>query len=59
MTKEKVIGTLKSLPNEFDVEELIEKLIFLQQVDEGLRQSKNQEVISLDEAKMKMSKWLQ
>ena len=49
---------LKELPEKFDVEELIERLIFLQQIDEGLFQSDNNQVISLSEAKKALSKWL-
>ena len=58
MTKEKVLVALKELPEKFDVEELIERLIFLQQIDEGLFQSDNNQVISLSEAKKALSKWL-
>ena len=45
-------------PEKFDVEELIEKLIFIQQVEEGLEQSKNRQVVTMEEAKNRMSKWL-
>lgn len=58
MTKEKVLVALKELPERFDVEELIERLIFLQQIDEGLVQSDSNQVVSLEEAKVALSKWL-
>ncbi|MEI7582470.1 hypothetical protein [Runella sp.] len=58
MTKEKVLVALKELPERFDVEELIERLIFLQQIDEGLAQSDSNQVVSLEEAKVALSKWL-
>jgi hypothetical protein len=58
MTKDKVLVALKELPERFDVEELIERLIFLQQIDEGLAQSANNQVISLEEAKIALNKWL-
>ncbi len=51
MTKEKAIGTIKDLPDTFDVESLIERLIFIQQVEEGLEQSKNRQVVSFEDAK--------
>jgi|JI61114DRNA_FD_contig_21_2444072_length_264_multi_2_in_0_out_0_1 hypothetical protein len=58
MTKDKVLVALKELPERFDVEELIERLIFLQQIDEGLAQSANNQVVSLEEAKIALNKWL-
>ena len=58
MTKDKVLVALKELPERFDVEELIERLIFLQQIDEGLAQSANNQVVSLEEAKNALNKWL-
>jgi hypothetical protein len=58
MTKDKVLVALKELPERFDVEELIERLIFLQQIDEGLTQSANNQVVSLEEAKIALNKWL-
>lgn len=58
MTKEKVIGTVQNMPDEFDIEELIEKLIFIQQVEEGLEQSKARKIVSMDDAKNRFSKWL-
>lgn len=35
--KYKVIETLNHLPEEFDVEELVEKLLFIEKVEEGIR----------------------
>ena len=59
MTKEAVLSSLKELPETFPVEELIERLIFLQRVEEGIQQSKNGEVVSLEEARKRLAKWLQ
>lgn len=58
MTKEKAIDTINNLPDKFDVEELIERLIFIQQVEEGLEQSKKRQVVSFEDAKNRMNKWL-
>lgn len=38
MKREKVIDAIKELPQEFDLEELIEKLIFVEKVEQGLKQ---------------------
>lgn len=58
ITKEKAIGAVNNLPDEFDVEQLIEKMIFIQQVEEGLEQSKKRQVVSFEDAKNSMKKWL-
>ena len=58
MTKEKVINSLKELPDEFELEDLFERLLFLQRIEEGIQQSKNGEVISEEEARKRLAKWL-
>jgi hypothetical protein len=55
MTKATAIDTINNLPDKFDVEELIEKLIFIQQVEEGLEQSKKRQVVSFEDAKNRMN----
>lgn len=59
MTKATAIDTINNLPDKFDVEELIEKLIFIEQVEEGLEQSKKRQVVNFEDAKNRMNKWLQ
>ncbi len=58
MTQQLVLETLKKMPERFDVEELIERLIFIDKVEEGLEDSKNGKVVSLDSAKEQLGKWL-
>ena len=38
MNREQVIDVLQKLPQEFDLEELLEKLIFIEKVEQGLKQ---------------------
>jgi hypothetical protein len=40
MTKEQVITSLQDLPNSFEPEQLIERIIALQKMEEGLNQVK-------------------
>lgn len=40
MNKNKVLDTVLEMPQEFEVEDLIERLLFIQSVEEGLEQSK-------------------
>ena len=58
MTKHQVVDSLKNFPEKFSVEQLIEKLIFIEKVEEGLSQSKNNETVSMEEAKKRLYKWL-
>lgn len=55
MRKDVVIQTLESLPNEFNIEELVEKLLFL---EKGLDDSKNNRLVEVDDAKRRFAdKW--
>lgn len=38
MERDKVLDTIKELPEEFEPEELIEKLIFIEKIEQGLKQ---------------------
>lgn len=58
LTKEKLLQTLKDLPDKFSVEELFERIILLQKIELGMEQSDIGEVYSTDEAKDKLKKWL-
>jgi hypothetical protein len=39
MNRNKVVDTVLEMPQEFEGEDLIEKLLFIQSVEEGLQQS--------------------
>ena len=58
MTKHQVVDSLKNFPEKFSVEDLVEKLIFIEKVEEGLAQSKNGETVSMEEAKKRLHKWM-
>lgn len=55
--KEKVLDSLETMPNEFPLEDLMERLVFMRKVEEGLQQSERGEVIPLDEVKQRLRKW--
>lgn len=58
LTKEKLLQTLKDLPDKFSIEELFERIILLQKIELGMEQSEKGEVYSTIEAKEKLKKWL-
>ncbi|MGB5404554.1 MAG: hypothetical protein WBN13_11310 [Robiginitalea sp.] len=57
LTKQKVIETISNFPDTFSIDELIEKLIFLEKVERGMLQSENGESISEKELDQEMKKW--
>jgi hypothetical protein len=58
LTKKEVLASLKTLPDEFDAELAIERIVLLEKVRIGLEQSEQGKVMSMGEAKKRLSKWL-
>ncbi|MGI4867375.1 MAG: hypothetical protein ACRYFZ_25880 [Janthinobacterium lividum] len=54
MTKEQVLIALQALPDPFEPEQFIERLIALRDLDEGLEQIKRGEVVTVEEAKFRL-----
>lgn len=57
MKREKAIATIKELPPEFELEDLIEKLIFVEKVEKGLKQLDEGKTISHEQVKEVTKKW--
>jgi len=57
LTKTQVNNTIKTLPDSFTIDELIEQLIFMEKVDEGYQQSEAGKVISNEDVKLMIDKW--
>ena len=51
LTKEKVMASIESLPDEFTLDQIIDQLILIQKVEEGRRQSAEGKVIPHEEVK--------
>jgi len=51
LQKEKVLLTIKNLPDTFTIDELIEHLIFIQKVEEGIKQSIEGKVVPNEKVK--------
>lgn len=58
MKKTTVINTLNEFPKEFQLDELLEKLIIIDKIEVGLKESKEGKTISHVDAKKAISKWL-
>jgi predicted transcriptional regulator len=48
---------VKWLPDSFTIDELIDQLIFMEKVEEGLKQSDEGKVISNEDVKLMIDKW--
>lgn len=57
MTKEKVIETIEKMPEHFELDMLMEKLLFIEKVEKGLEQIKKGEVTSHEDVKKMVDKW--
>ncbi|MCX6294111.1 MAG: hypothetical protein NT127_07440 [Sphingobacteriales bacterium] len=57
MKREKVIETLKELPKEFELDVLLEKLVFVEKVNKGLSQIKKGETLTHEKVKETVLKW--
>ena len=57
LTKSKVKQSINNLPDSFTIDELIDQLIFIEKVEEGIKQSSEGKVISNDDVKEIIDKW--
>ncbi|WMJ72193.1 hypothetical protein RCC89_03280 [Cytophagaceae bacterium ABcell3] len=55
--KTKLIKTLDDLPEEFSIDELVDRLIIIQKVEEAQKQSQEGLKYSEDQAKSMIKKW--
>lgn len=57
MQKSTIIHTLEKLPNKFDLDDFLERLIVIEKIDEGMEEAKAGKTISHDKVKKMVAKW--
>ena len=57
LTKNKLRQSIDNLPESFTIDQLIEQLIFIEKVEEGLKQSQAGQLISDEDVKLMIEKW--
>lgn len=57
LNREKTIETIKLLPQEFSVEELIDRILLLEKIENGLKQSKAGQITPDELLHQKLPKW--
>ena len=58
LNREKVIETIKLLPDTFSIDEIIDRIILLEKIEIGLLQSKNNQVTPDEDLDKKLPEWL-
>jgi predicted transcriptional regulator len=58
LTKEKIKRTIDTLPEHFTIEDVIEELIVIDKIEQGLKDVEEGNVYTTEEVKQKLSKWL-
>lgn len=58
LTKEKLLSTIKDLPDKFSFDDLLDRIILLNKIEIGIEQSIAGQTKSTKQAKEKLKKWL-
>jgi predicted transcriptional regulator len=57
-TKEQILKAIEELPEDANFEDALERLYLLYKIDRGIEQADTGELISQEEARQRMAKWL-
>ena len=57
MKREHAISVINEFPREFNLDELLEKLVFTEKVENGLKQIDENKIISHEEVKQLIKQW--
>ena len=57
MKKSTVIQTLNELPQKFDLDDLLERLMVIEKIDEALEEAKSGKTVGHEKVKKMVSKW--
>jgi hypothetical protein len=58
MRKTTVIESLNKLPDEFSIDEIIERLIIIEKIERGRQDIRDGKIYTEEQAKAKLGKWL-
>jgi hypothetical protein len=58
LTKKQVLKSIEEMPEEFPLDEVIERLMLLHKVQRGSQEIKEGKGLTTEEAKQKLQKWL-
>ncbi len=58
LTKNKVEQIVKDMPEQFSIDELLDRLILIQKIEEGIKDIDDGNTYTTEQAKKKLEKWL-
>ena len=58
LTKEKIHFTIDRLPDNLTIDQLIDEMILLDKIEQGINDADDGRVFTTDEVKNKLNKWL-
>lgn len=58
ITKTQLLSTLETMPENLAIDEVIDRIIFLEKVQKGIEDSQAGRVHTKEQAKEKLKKWL-
>lgn len=58
ITKEKIKKTIDSMPDNLNTEEVIERIILLDKIEQGKKDVEQKKLYTTDEARKRLNKWL-
>ena len=56
--KQKMLRTIEDLPDDASVEDAIERLYLIYKIQRGISQAEKGQLVSQDEARQRMARWL-
>ena len=57
MKRDRAMETVKEFPQEFDLEELIERLVLVEKIEKGLQQIEEGKTVPHEQVKEMIKKW--
>ena len=58
LNKNKVEQIVKDMPEQFSIDELLDRLILIQKIEEGIKDIDDGNTYTTEQAKKKLEKWL-
>jgi predicted transcriptional regulator len=58
LTKEKIIKSFDTLPENLTIDQVIDRVIMLDKIEQGLKDVEDGNVFTTEEVKIKLNKWL-
>ena len=57
-TKQQILKAIEELPDDATVEDALERLYLLYKIERGVQQAEDGELVTQQEARQRMAKWL-